>query len=227
MPGKSHRSERSGVVVWGLIMIAVGGWFLLRTLGFRLPGMGQMWPIFPTLVGLSMFVGWLFGPDKRANHGVMIPATINLLVGLFFFAFTLGVFPWGWMGILWPVFPLIVGVAFFVAWACSLFSNWGLLIPAAITTTVGIVGLGFTLSLESGLFAWVLRLWPLALIALGVLVLVGGLLSTPGWRSGPRPRGGARPSDAPAAAGPAPAGLESYETADEETTPQEFKRQDE
>ena len=213
MSRKSYRSDRAGVVVWGLIMIAIGGWFLLRTLGFRLPGMGQMWPIFPTLVGLSMFVGWLFTPDKRANHGIMIPATINVLVGLFFFGFTLGILRWGDMGFLWPVFPLIVGIAFFVAWVFSLFSNWGLLIPAGITATVGIVGLGFTLSAQSGLFAWIIRFWPLALIALGVLVLFGGLLS-----SGRRRTASGATSDA---------GLESYEPAGGETAAQEFKRQDE
>jgi hypothetical protein len=206
-------------VIWGLIMIAVGAWFLLRTLGFRLPGMGQMWPIFPTLVGLSMFVGWLFTGNKRENHGIMIPATINLLIGLFFFGFTMGVFPWSAMGVLWPVFPLIVGISFFVAWVFSLFSNWGLLIPGGITATVGIVGLGFTLSAQSGLFAWIVRLWPLALIALGVLVLVGGLLS--GFRTPSRSSGAAQ------AAAPEAGGLESYEPAGGETTSQEFKRQDE
>jgi hypothetical protein len=209
----SRGSDRSGVVIWGLIMIAVGGWFLLRTLGFRLPGMGQMWPIFPTLVGVSIFVGWLFTPDKRANHGMMIPATINFLIGVFFFLFTLGFFPWGAMGYLWPVFPLIVGISFFVAWVFSLFANWGLLIPGGITATVGIVGLGFTLSAHSGLFAWILRLWPLALIALGVLVLIGGLLSA----------GRRRPSSGAAAGG----GLESYGPGGGETASQEFKRQDE
>jgi hypothetical protein len=209
MSVKSKKSDRTGVVIWGLIMVAVGFWFLLRTLGFRLPGMGQMWPIFPTLVGVSIFVGWLFTPNKRANHGMMIPATINFLIGLFFFGFTFGFFPWGWMGILWPVFPLIVGIAFFVAWVFSLFTNWGLLIPAGVTATVGVVGLGFTLAGESALFASLLRFWPLALIALGVLVLFGGLLSS----------GRQRPSSA------AP-GLEDYEPAGGETTSQAFKRED-
>lgn len=211
MSGKSRRSERNGVVIWGLIMIAAGGWFLLRSMGIRLPGMGEMWPIFPILVGCSIFLSWLFSTDKRANHGVMIPVTINVLIGLFFFAFTLGIVPWSAMGFLWPVFPLIVGIAFLVAWVFSLFSNWGLLIPAGITATVGIVGLGFTLSGQSELFGWIVRFWPLALIALGVVVLFGGVLS-----SGRRRFPGAETE----------AGLESYEPQDEETDAQEFKRQD-
>ena len=59
MTGKLRRSDRSGIAVWGLILIAVGGWLLLRTMGIRLPGMDQMWPIFPIIVGLSIFAGWL------------------------------------------------------------------------------------------------------------------------------------------------------------------------
>ena len=164
----SRESDRTGVVIWGLILIGVGGWFLLRTLGFPLPGIGAMWPIFPTVVGIAFFVGWLFTPDKGDAYGIMIPATINFLVGLFFFTFTLGIFDWSAMGYLWPVFPLIVGISFFVAWVFSLFRVWGLLIPGGITAMVGIVGLAFTLGAEAGYLQWVFKLWPLALIALGL-----------------------------------------------------------
>jgi hypothetical protein len=229
MSEESRKSSRSGTVIWGLIMIAVGGWFLLRTLGFRLPGMGQLWPIFPALVGLSIFVGWLFTPDKRANHGMMIPATINLLIGAFFFLFTLGFVPWGAMRYLWPMFPLIVGIAFFVAWVFSLFRDWGLLVPAGVLTTVGIVGLGLELSAESGLLAWIVRLWPLSLIALGVLILLGGLLSRfSGPRtSGPRSGGPGEPPARSSYGTPAAAGLETYEPDDEEKSSQAFKRPEE
>jgi hypothetical protein len=163
-----------------------------------------MWPIFPTLVGVGLFVGWLFTPDKDDAYGMMIPATINLLVGLFFFTFTLGIFDWSAMAYLWPVFPLIVGISFFVAWVFSLFRVWGLLIPGGITATVGVVGLAFTLGAEAGYLQWVFKLWPLALIGLGFLVLVGGLLGGRGRQSG-RTAGQA-------------AGLEEYEPAEDETT---------
>ena len=136
----SRRSSRSGVLIPGLILIALGAWFLVRALGFDLPGMDALWPIFPTIVGLSLFVGWLFAPKKRGNHGMMIPAVINFLVGAFFFGFTFGIFQWRDMAILWPVFPLIVGVAFIVLGAVlllnqfSLFSwlDWGLMWPLMI-----------------------------------------------------------------------------------------------
>jgi len=179
----SRESDRTGTLIFGLILIAAGGWFLLRTLGFPLPGIGAMWPIFPTLAGVGFFVGWLFASDKGDAYGMMIPATINFLVGLFFFTFTLGIFDWSAMAYLWPVFPLIVGISFFVAWVFSLFRVWGLLVPGGVTATVGVVGLAFTLGAQAGYLQQVFKLWPLALIGLGFLVLVGGLLGGSGRRS--------------------------------------------
>ena len=172
----SRRSSRSGVLIPGLVLIGLGAWFLVQALGVDLPGMEALWPIFPTIVGLSLFVGWLVKPNKRDNHGVMIPAVINFLVGVFFFGFTFSIFQWSDMAVLWPVFPLIVGVAFFVAWLFSGLQDWGLLIPGAITAGVGIVGLGFTVFGQVELVASMLRYWPVLLIVLGVAVLVGGLL---------------------------------------------------
>jgi hypothetical protein len=165
-------------LVPGLVLIVLGAWFLVRALGIDLPGMDAMWPIFPTIVGLSLFVGWLVGPNKRENHGVMIPAVINFLVGVFFFGFTFSVFKWSDMAILWPVFPLIVGAAFFVAWLFSGLRDWGLLIPGVITAGVGVVGLGFTLFGQVELVASLLRYWPVLLIGLGIAILIGGVLGS-------------------------------------------------
>ena len=172
----SRRSSRSGVLIPGLVLIALGAWFLVRALGVDLPGMAAMWPIFPTIVGLSMFVGWFVSPKKRGSHGIMIPAVINFLVGVFFFGFTFSFFEWGDMAVLWPVFPLIVGVAFFVAWVFSGLRDWGLLIPCAITAGVGIVGLGYTMFGQVEAISSLVRFWPVLLIGLGVLVLIGGVV---------------------------------------------------
>jgi hypothetical protein len=173
----SRRSSRNGVLVPGLVLIAVGAWFLLRAFVSDLPGMDALWPIFPIIVGLSMFVGWFFTPNKRANHGIMIPAVINLLVGVFFFAFTFKIVPWRDMAIFWPVFPLIVGIAFVVAFLFSGFHNWGLLIPGGIAAGVGVVGLAYTVFREDEIIAPLLGYWPVLLIGLGILILIGGVVS--------------------------------------------------
>lgn len=172
MSGSSSRSDRVNAIIWGLVLIGVGGWFLLQTLGFPMPGMGRLWPIFPTLVGAGFFVGWLFNAHKRDAFGLAIPGTINLLVGLFFFGFTFGIFSWGDMAYLWPVFPLIVGLSFFVAWVFSLFREWGLLIPAGIVGAVGVIGLAFTVGhLENAYLRLLFNAWPLLLIVIGLATI--------------------------------------------------------
>ena len=174
----SRRSSRSGVLIPGLVLIGLGAWFLIRALGVDLPGMAALWPIFPTIVGLSMFVGWLVSSNKRGSYGMMIPAVINFLIGVFFFAFTFGFFKWRDMAVLWPVFPLIVGVAFFVAWLFSGLRDWGMLVPAGITAGVGVVGLGFTLFGQVEAVTSLLKYWPVLLIGLGILVLIGGVVGS-------------------------------------------------
>lgn len=171
------RSSRAGPAVWGLVLIAVGLWFLLQSLGVPLPGVDALWPIFPILAGVGFFASWLFSRDKRSAYGVMIPGTITFLVGLFLFGFTLGFFDWEDMVYLWPVFPLIVGAAFVVTWVFSAFREWGLLIPGGITGAVGVIGLSFTLGkLEYPYLRWILKGWPAVLILIGLIVLIGGLL---------------------------------------------------
>lgn len=173
----SGRSRTVDSVIWGLILIGVGGWFLLDALGISLPGIGVFWPVFPILVGCAFVIGWLLSPDRRSAYGIMIPATINILVGLFFFGFTLGFFEWGDMAFLWPVFPLIVGIAFVVAWVFSFFKEWGLLVPAGITGAVGVIGLAFTLDrLDNVYLDLLVKGWPVLLILLGLGTFARGLL---------------------------------------------------
>jgi len=51
-----HRDERNGMLVGGLIVLGVGVLFMLRNLGF-IPDIGEMWPVFPIIVGLAMIIG--------------------------------------------------------------------------------------------------------------------------------------------------------------------------
>jgi hypothetical protein len=173
---RSERRSGGGAIFPGLVLILVGLWFLLRAFGVRVPGMDQLWPIFPVLAGLGFFLGFLFSPDKRSAYGLAIPGTITFLVGLLFFAFTLGYLEWGAMESLWPVFLIIVGASFVVAWIFSGLREWGLLIPGGIVGGVGVVALGFALGGQGAAWARVIsRGWPVILIAIGLAVLFQGL----------------------------------------------------
>ena len=55
-PGWSRRTQRrgeSGGLVFGVVLLLVGGYFLLRdTLHIRLPSLGELWPLFLIALGL-------------------------------------------------------------------------------------------------------------------------------------------------------------------------------
>jgi hypothetical protein len=80
------------------------------------------------------------------------------------------------MGTLWPVFPIIVGLAFLAGYFAGNREQPGLLWPAAI---IGGTGLTFLVITGTSLGYGVLgQLWPLVLIAAGVFMLVPRL-----WRN--------------------------------------------
>jgi hypothetical protein len=170
---KQLSSDKRGNMIGGLILIAIGIWFLLGSLGVNLPDIGNLWPIFPTLAGLAFIAGYFMGSDKEA--GLLIPGISAFLTGIFFFFFTFGIFEWGQMSRLWPVFPLIGGIAFIGLWLADGRKEPGLLIPAGGGLAVGIIGLIFTLS---GLnFALIATYWPVILIVIGLGILAQNFLS--------------------------------------------------
>jgi len=170
--------DRRGAIVPAFILILIGGFFLLINLGL-LPRMTitEMWPGIIVLVGLTFWIGFIFGHDHDA--GLAFVGTILVLIGAFFFLFTLpnvslpgyGVIHWGDQGKLWPVYPLIVGVAFVVLWIAGRFRDNGVLIPAGILLIVGLAGLNFTLGEVPGLTD-IIRLWPVLLIVFGAAILL-------------------------------------------------------
>lgn len=162
---KTNSADRRGSVFGGLIIIAIGVWFLMSSLGFNLPNIGNLWPIFPTLGGLAFLGGYLFGKEK--DSGFLIPGIGGFLVGLFFFLFTFGIYEWGQMGNLWPVFPLIGGIAFLAMFLAE--RDGGLLVPAFGGIGVGVVGLLFTMTGLS--LAWIGTYWPVILIVFGLIIL--------------------------------------------------------
>lgn len=53
-----------GQVQAGLIVLGVGVIFLLSNLGY-IPDVGDMWPLFPIVVGIALIVGGLMRKGKR------------------------------------------------------------------------------------------------------------------------------------------------------------------
>jgi hypothetical protein len=168
-------------ILWGGILLAAGTWFLLQQLGIELPNFfSALWPIFPFMFGAAFLATYFTGANR--DCGLIWPGTFGVLLGSFFFLFSFGVFEWERMDTLWPVFPLIVGLAFLATWIGGGMKQHGMLVPAVIPIAVGIFGLGFELGLVEA--RTIGMLWPLA------LVLLGGLMIFRSLRRSPLPTGG-------------------------------------
>ncbi len=159
------QTEANNNWISGVALLLIGGWFLLMNLGGAPSWQEQLWPTYPLLGGMALIAHY-FGNGRR-EAGVLIPGTAGLLLGAFFFFFTLGLVEWGALGWLWPIFPLIGGFAFLVAWYAG--RQHALLIPAIGAMAVGLIGLLFAPSWGS--VAWIGRIWPVMLIAVGLILL--------------------------------------------------------
>lgn len=148
----------------GLLLLIVGVVLLFHNLGLISLSWKMLWPVFPLLVGLSLFFQYFQSHDK----GVLIPATLLTGIGIFFFLFTMpwGL-PWSSMGQWWPVFPLFLGLGFFLSYLSDR-KDTALLIPATILLVVGSVFL-------AGNVHWAktyLKYWPVILIIVGIVVFI-------------------------------------------------------
>src|SRR5437868_1840728 len=118
-----------GGVISGAVLIVLGLVFLAATQGFLDLDWGNIWPVLPMLAGAAILAQAFLTDDKKRRAGLWLGGTIPLLVGAFFFATTTGILSWSDQGTLWPVYPLIVGVAFFAAYFASGREQAGLAIP--------------------------------------------------------------------------------------------------
>lgn len=164
-------SNQRNAFVPGLLLMLFGVWLLARNLGWEPPGLDVLWPAFPLIFGVAFLFQYLLG--GRKDSGLVFVGVAATLVGAFFFAFTLGRLSWSQMDHYWPVFVLIGGLAFFAQWLTNP-GQRGLLIPATFALVVGLVALFFTLRFASPeLVRQASKLWPLVLILLGFLILLG------------------------------------------------------
>lgn len=99
-----------GAIFPATILILVGTLFLAVANGWGGLGwesMWRLWPAFPTIVGIAFLTLFVVTPGA---WGVLIPAFINLAVGLVAFGIygnVLGPETWKW----WPVLLVIIGLS--------------------------------------------------------------------------------------------------------------------
>jgi hypothetical protein len=150
----------------GFVVIIVGILLLLNNLDLIELSWERLWPVLPLALGVCFLIQFAQNRDK----GILIPATLFTGVGIFFFMFTTGVFPWDAMGDWWPIFPLLLGLGFFFAYLADMRDS-GLLIPATILLTVG----GVFLARNNPVTRGYLKYWPVVLVIAGLFMFFGNM----------------------------------------------------
>jgi L-methionine (R)-S-oxide reductase len=150
----------------GVGLIVLGGLFLMVS-NHLLLAWGNVWPLFAILAGLLLLRLYA---AKRSGE-LLFGGLTFLLLGLFLFLFTLGLFPWNRMGALWPVIPLIAGAGFLAVAAASR-HNAAALVTGAAVVLFGVLGILREADvIQARVVAPLVRLWPLVLVLAGVVLL--------------------------------------------------------
>jgi hypothetical protein len=165
---KRHRAP----IVPGLLLILVGLWFLGRQLDLPLFVGNVIWPWLLVAVGAIIWVRYIVVSPRSADD--VFWGTGTILAGAFLLAWQNNIIlsdVRGWDK-LWPIIPLIMGIAGLVQWIFDI-RNWGTLIFALMFGTVGVAGLGYTLGSIDFMTAWSFgRFWPILLIIAGVGIMI-------------------------------------------------------
>ncbi len=156
-------SKSKGIPILGVILVIAGAILLLNAVDL----IHLHWSYFLIAAGAALFAVAFKSKDK----GGVFPGAIVLLIGLLFllrYHYILD----DSMRYMWPVFPAIVGIAFFVLFIFKS-SDWGLLIPGAICLFVGVYGLAYNYWLvRQSPWEIIARYWPLILIVVGAHLIL-------------------------------------------------------
>jgi len=105
--------KRGNTVVGATGLLLLGAFFLATTTGLlSWADQGTLWPIYPTIIGLSLFAGYFASGMIESKN--LIPATILTLAGLVFLGVTL-VGSYDLIGKFWPIFLIIAGIIMLIA----------------------------------------------------------------------------------------------------------------
>jgi uncharacterized membrane protein HdeD (DUF308 family) len=72
MGGQKMDEDRRGMLIGGVITLGVGIILLLSSLRI-IPGVGEMWPLFVIIVGISLIIG-SFVKGKKSDESKQPPA---------------------------------------------------------------------------------------------------------------------------------------------------------
>ncbi|MBN2051351.1 MAG: hypothetical protein JW760_12940 [Spirochaetales bacterium] len=161
--------KNNTTLILSVLFILLGGSFLLWTSGF-LSSFGRLWPVPLILLGLFLLYVTFFkgGPDIYIFPGVIIS-----LVGIFVILKERFLSE-STLGMIWPVFMMITGIAFFpYAGRKRGYRRLSFIISGITVILLAVSFLPFSLGLTNrSLTGFVSLWWPVLIIILGIILLV-------------------------------------------------------
>jgi len=161
MPNSARKRKFTGI---GLIVI--GALFLMVSNDVLL-GWSNVWPLFPILGGMLFLRVYARNKTPEMLFGGMSA----LLMGVFLLFFSLGIFSWARMEVLWPVIPAIAGAGLLAVAATHHGTTASLIIGVVV---ILFAFLGFLREggvINERVVAPFIRLWPLVLVVAGITML--------------------------------------------------------
>ena len=153
----------------GILLIIIGSLLLIHKLEIFSFDWPKTYPVVFLAIGIALFISYY----TNRNRNSVFWATIFTLGGLFFFLRNYGYIDYYYFPDIWPVFMIILGIAFIVLFMATP-QDWGVLIPGGIFLILG------TSFLFRSLHLWqaqeiVRRYWPLILILVGAGIILSSL----------------------------------------------------
>lgn len=164
---EQNYKHNRGRIITGIAFILIGVLMLLS----RMVGapMGKLfWPLLLIIGGLLFFVSYFFSQRAKGSEGLLFPATYLTILGLMFTYLNLT--DWEHMRYLWPTFVFGVAISLGVVYLFTPEDISGERkrsgTPILVLTVISVML--YLLAAKASI------LWPLILIALGLIVIFGG-----------------------------------------------------
>lgn len=157
----------------GLIFILVGVGLLMDKMNLFDFGWKEIYPVIFILISIVSLINAFSGHKNSAFWG-----GVFAVLGAFFFLRNFDFIPFYWFSEFWPVILLALGIGFIALFVFQP-KDWGVLIPGAILTGLGLIFSFEAMDLIEGFFEIafdiVFTYWPLILILFGVGLILGSL----------------------------------------------------
>ena len=165
MCAKENNSR--GPLIFGFLLILIGGAILLGRLDVLRIGWFELYPIMITALGLLFLILALVNREK----GTLFPATFFLTIGIYFILRNFDILPFYEIYEIWPIFMLALGLAFLVLFI-SAPKNWGVMIPGSIFLFFGVIFLVENIGAHIWWIDLVSQYWPLMLVVIGLSIIL-------------------------------------------------------